>query len=151
MAVARGMRFCDPAILEVKFVLDDKDFFKWSDVLIHCPNFKKEHITGFEKLARERKVEPSLWRCRINALPLDRILGIEIKSKATNTWVPFDKQTKVLSHPDIANVRAITIGNYTYYSQKDLHPSGQDVYGEPMRISNWHLERALKNSATDYA
>ncbi|EUB95907.1 hypothetical protein PMI07_002395 [Rhizobium sp. CF080] len=71
-------------LLQVRFTFEADEFFPWDDVPHRHPQWTEKHIKALE--ASSGKSDPRAWRCRPEALDVERALAIDVRSYSNNKW-----------------------------------------------------------------
>ena len=109
-----------------RFTLAAEDFKPWPDILESYPEWTHEQQQETERLARLRgQFDPREWRCRVDPLPLDRVIALETKGYIGD-WVRADKPsasgrnrwTNVVIVNDPPGTRGVTINGKVYLATK---------------------------------
>lgn len=110
----------------VRFTLNGEDFHPWSDIKLQSSPWTPTHIALLEALA-EGKSDPADWWCRVDPLPLDRVIAIEAKPFKGSIWRTVEPNFEVGWRPG-KNVLKTKIGNYVFISAQETGPHGQKLY-----------------------
>jgi hypothetical protein len=121
----------------VRFSLHAKDFGLWPDILERHPEWTKDHVDRLQASARLRgETDFSRWRARDRALPLSRVVAIDMKTY-TSGWKSLNTQMTSLTS-GVLNVRGILLGDTVHVSRQESAPDRPTSYAiAKMPVSAW--------------
>jgi hypothetical protein len=110
----------------VRFTLARGDFEPWRAVVDRFPEWTEQVTGSLERAAERARSNPDAWWCRVDPLPLSRVLKIQSKAWSSS-WQQFSPT--VSRHPVDASTRFVVIGNRRYYStRRENAEHGRSAY-----------------------
>src|SRR5262245_16793805 len=120
---ARGYR--EDKVRLVRFTLDVADFEPWSGIGARYPTWTPDQIAQLEASAVAKGDDPATWWCRVDPLPLARVILIETRAYRGPGWQPWTDRTLVVGPEDSVGV---VVGDVEFLSKKVTTASGSIAY-----------------------
>ena len=112
---------------DIRFTLDAADFEEWPVIRARFPAWTPEHIQQLEAAPAARGEDPRTWCCRVDPLPLDKVLATPIKTRTT-PWQPLPAHSV---HSIDADTRVLFTDDDAYLSKRFFTDKG--AAGQCMR------------------
>jgi hypothetical protein len=131
-AIASGMPV-------VRFTLNAEDFEEWLVIRARYPAWTPDQIKRVELAPAARGDLPSTWRCRVDPLPLNRVLATEIKGWDTG-WKPLTDPVTIIRAEQDPVLRGLVFGHDVHLSRQIVPANGVTRY-EYAKVAKHTLEK----------
>lgn len=118
----------------VRISLHVEDFTPWRQATKQHPDWTDDHVARLEASAIQAGVSRAMmegWYCRTSPLALERVIEIETRSWANNTWKPVTLSDDVVIYAKTADGRVaagLEIGGARFFSERVEGADGRRGY-----------------------